>query len=55
MKKWTAMKLRHLANWLDPTMYAYIKFDDTQMTEIKPHVKDTCDDALATCIRQVRV
>jgi phosphoribosylformylglycinamidine (FGAM) synthase PurS component len=49
------MKLRYLANRLDPAMYMYIKFDDTQMTEIKQYVDDTCREALANVVGNIRI
>lgn len=55
MRKRIAMKLRHLANWLDPTIYAYIKLDDTQMIELKQYVDDTCRETLANVVGNIRV
>lgn len=50
MKKFLANKLRDLAFWLDPQLYMIVRFDSTQMKEIKDFVKAECDRVLREAV-----
>jgi len=55
MRKVIATKLRQLADWLDPALFMCINFDEDQMAEIKRYVDDSCREALANVVGNIRI